>query len=431
MWHSGAGELPPVGSFVFKPVTICASLLCLCACAGAPQTGTGLIARADASQTPAALQRGVFERDLLLNGELQAVRSIAIKSPQTQLFQMRIQFMAEEGTIVKPREPLLSFDSSALAAQAVDLENQILDAETQIVAKRSELASALKDLEIEMAQKRYDYDRTKLEASVDPEVLSRKDHGERLLALSKAEREVEEIQERETLTRDRGQAELDVLMINRDKLQADLRSARNGLELLTIMAPAEGLVVYEKREQSTLRYQEGDSVWPGQDVIKLPDLAAMQVLFHVSEVDAPNLRVGMPVAITLDSFPGRSLTGEIKMIPSMAVKRADESKINIFKVVASLSETWVGEMKPGMSVQGRVVLEHLDGAALVARNAVEAEGATLRLKPRRGQPADASRQFTALSRNATHYLISEDEYARLTGDQPRTASKSPAGKVGS
>jgi hypothetical protein len=118
------------------------------------------------------------------------------------------------------------------------------------------------------------------------------------------------------------------------------------------------------------------------------------------------------------------------MIPSMAVKRADESKINIFKVVASLSETWVGEMKPGMSVQGRVVLEHLDGAALVARSAVDADGAKLRLKSLPGQAAEP-RTFTALSRNATHYLISEDEYARLTGDQTRTASKRPAAEEGS
>ena len=415
---------------MFKPVFSCVLLLSVCACSGDPRPGAGLIARADAAVAPAAVQRGVFERDLLLNGELQAVRSIAVKSPQTAIFQMRIQFMAEEGSMVKPGEPLLSFDSSALAAQAVDLENQILDAETQIVAKRSELASALKDLEIELAQRRYEHERTTLEASIDAEVVSRKEFGERQLAMSKADRELIEIQERITLTRDRGQADMDVLIINRDKLQADLQSARNGLELLTIKAPAEGLVVYERREQSTLRYQEGDSVWPGQDVMKLPDLADMQVLFYVSEVDAPNLKVGMPMAITLDAFPGRGLTGEIKMIPSMAVKRADESKINIFKVVASLSETWVGEMKPGMSVQGRVVLEHLDGAALVARSAVDADSATLRLKPLPGQAAEPQ-TFTALSRNATHYLISDDEYARLTGDQTRTAAKRLVAEEGS
>jgi hypothetical protein len=84
-----------------------------------------------------------------------------------------------------------------------------------------------------------------------------------------------------------------------------------------------------------------------------------------------------------------------------------------------------------MSVQGRVVLEHLEGAALVSRSAVDADGATLRLKPRPGRADGEPRTFTALSRNATHYLISEDEFARLTGDQTRTASKRPVVEEGS
>ena len=46
----------------------------------------------------------------LLRGELRAVRSIAVKAPETNIFQMRIQFMAEEGSQVEPGDPLLDFD---------------------------------------------------------------------------------------------------------------------------------------------------------------------------------------------------------------------------------------------------------------------------------------------------------------------------------
>ena len=52
------------------------------------------------------LTRGDFQRDLLLTGELEAVRSISIKAPQTALFQMRISFMAEEGSLVDKGDPL-------------------------------------------------------------------------------------------------------------------------------------------------------------------------------------------------------------------------------------------------------------------------------------------------------------------------------------
>lgn len=389
---------------LLRAAVLCLGIVSIAACAGAGRASEDKQGGGPRGAA-AAVARGGFDHDLLLTGELEAVRSIEIKAPQTAIFQMRIQFMAEEGSEVKPGDPLLSFDNSSLAAQVHDLETSILDAETQIVAKKNELASALKDLEIELAQKQYDHDRTGLEASVDPEVLSRKDHSERQLAYETAQRALEETRERIELTRSRGQAELDVLIINRDKLRKDLESARNGLDLLAIEAPAEGLVVYEKRDGTTLRYQEGDSCWPGQAILRLPDLSEMRVALDVNEVDMPLLEVGMPLRISLDAFPGRMLTGRIAQIPSMAVKRNEDSKIAVFKVLAVLSETWVGEMKPGMSVLARAGVQSLIDAPLVARNAVRFDGGTFRL-------ADGT-TITPLARNATHYLVSEEEYARL------------------
>ncbi len=370
--------------------------------------------------------RGDFERELLLTGEIEAVRSLAIKSPQTAIFQMRIQFMAEEGIVVKEGEPLLDFDNSSLADRVRELETQIIDAETQIVAKRSELASKLKDLEIELAEKRFAGDRAKVEAGIDEEVLSRKEYNERQLAFEKAAKELEETKERVERTKQSGAADLDVLVISRDKLKKDLMSALKDLELLSIKAPAEGLVVYEKRERSTLRFQEGDSCWPGQAVIQLPDLSEMQVEFTVNEVDALLLKEGMPLRISLDAFPGRDLSGVITMIPSMAVHPEEDSKIAVFRVKASLSETWKGEMKPGMSVLGRIIVEQKQNVPLVARSAVHFDGEAYWLNRAAGEDEDsAPERIEPVARNASWYVISEDEYARLSGEPeegPRVSS---------
>ena len=78
-------------SIVAVPLLLASSILVGCAPVGGES-----ISGVDSAQ--AILQRGDFDRQLLLTGELEAVRSIAIKSPQTNLFQMRIQFMAEEGS---------------------------------------------------------------------------------------------------------------------------------------------------------------------------------------------------------------------------------------------------------------------------------------------------------------------------------------------
>jgi multidrug efflux pump subunit AcrA (membrane-fusion protein) len=408
----GSGPLP----------VLCGLLLVLSAagCAGAAAEDVSPRGSSD-SGIIGLVGRGSFERELLLTGELEAVRSVAIKSPQTSIFQLRIQFMAEEGTFVEKDDPLLGFDDSSLASQVHELETQILDAETQIVAKRNEIASALKDLEIELAEKNYEHERAGVEASIDREVLSRKEHSEKQLALETAAKALEETSERIELTRSRGKAETDVLIINRDKLRKDLLSTRQDLELLSIQAPAGGLVVYEKRPRTSLRFQEGDSCWPGQGILQLPDLEEMQVAFSVSEVDAPLLKEGDRALISLDAFPGRKLWGEVHHVPSMAIKRSEESKVSIFKVIARLSETWVGEMKPGMSVLGRVVVERQENAPLVARRAVQFDGRDYWLRTDLGESSGSEPeriQIHPLSRNARVYVVSEEELALLTDRIP-------------
>ena len=356
-------------------------------------------------------RRGVFERELLMTGELEAVRSLSIKSPQTQLFQLRIQHMAEEGEPVKAGDVILSFDSASLVAQVDDLKARILDAEMQIVAKQAEVASALKDLEIELSEKDHAAQDARLQAGVDKDVLPRKIWGERQLSKEKAEEALQETKERVQLTTDRGRAELDVLVIARDKLQQDLALSRQGLDLLSIQAPSDGVVVYERRAENMTRYQEGDSCWPGQAILQLPDMSEMRVAFSVHEVDAPQLRQGMAVAVVLDAFPDREIAGAIEHVPSMAIRKSDESKISVFRVHASLTDSWPGEMKPGMSARGRVIVERLDDVPLISRGEVRFDGAQWWWPADPGAEAVA---LTPLQRNAHDYLLSDEDFTRLS-----------------
>ena len=416
---------------------VLAAALVAAGCSSSSSQGEGSVEAADTTAAPpapagtgtavgnaAVVTRGDFVRDLQLTGELEATRSIAVKSPETSLWQLRITYMADEGTFVEKGQPILDFDNSSLAAQHRELETQILDARTQIVAKRAELASALKDLEIELAQKEYDNDTAKVDASVDADVMSAKEYSERKLTHEKAATSLKETLDRMDLTKKRGKAEVDVLEINLDKLEGDLQKAADHLDLLAIKAPADGLIVYERRQGTTLRFQEGDSCWPGQNVMQLPDLNEMKVIFYVSEVDAPLLTEGMQVEVSLDAFPGRRLMGKIINIPSMAVRREDESKLRIFKVTASLEETWVGEMKPGMSVRGRIELDRKADAPIVARTAVRFDGNDYWLNAASDEPEAAPKRIEPLDRNARWYLISEEAYAQLAGgetDPARTA----------
>lgn len=360
----------------------------------------------------AIVERGAFVEELHLTGELEAERAVAIKAPETSIFQMRIQYMAEEGALVQEGDPLLAFDDSGVASRVLDLETRILDAETRLVAKQAELESALKDLEIELAEKVHRAESSRLAASVPEGLLPAKVHAERRLAAEKAVEELAETRRRVAATRKRGEADVEVLRIERDKLKKDLLKAERDADVLAIESPAAGLVVYERRQGTTARYQAGDSCWPGQTVMRLPDLRTMRARFHVHEVDAPLLAVGTPVRVTVDSFPGRELDGVITHVPSMAVRRAEGSRIAVFEVVCSLSETWQGEMKPGMSVRGVVAVDERTDVPLVSRGRVVdgPEGPELELG---GGDSPRRVRIHPVTRNATHYVLAEDEAQRI------------------
>jgi multidrug efflux pump subunit AcrA (membrane-fusion protein) len=388
-------------------------------CGGTDPSGLSVSESTPGERLPAGVPaaqpvRGEYEEEILLTGELRAVRATTIVAPETSIFQMRIQFLPEEGTEVREGDPLLDFDNSALSDRVLDLETRILNAETQIAAKRSELATNRMDLEIERTERLYERDRARVRAQVDPSLLSRKEYAERQYEYDKAQMELEEVEKRLAKNIDRGRTELDVLIIEKEKLQRDLLSTQKDLEVLSIKAPIDGLVVYEYRRGQQIKWKEGDNVWPGQPIISLPDLSEMEVQFQVSEVDVPRLHVGLPVRVTVDSFPERELSGEILEIPSMAVTRDEDSEVRIFRVRSSLSETLRDKMKPGMSVLGRVTADRRAEALLVPRESVVQDGSGYRLRVE-GRGESGWKEIRPIARNARYYVLEEQGEPALAG----------------
>ena len=145
--------------------------------------------------------------------------------------------------------------------------------------------------------------------------------------------------------------------------------------------------------------------------MRLPDLSEMQVVFYVNEVDANLLEVDMPVVIAMDSFPGRRLEGRVTKIPSMAVSRDENSQVRVFKVISTLSETWAGAMKPGMSVLGRVVVERQLNVPLVPRHWVAWEGdeAWLQMPVDEGGESSRVRVHPVIGNTADYVLDGEQD----------------------
>lgn len=86
-----------------------------------------------------------------------------------------------------------------------------------------------------------------------------------------------------------------------------LDQIRTRLEYATVTAPMAGVVTGK-------RIEAGDVVATQSRLFTLADLSTLVVPVQVSELDVVDLRVGGPVEITMDAFPGRPLAGRIRRI---------------------------------------------------------------------------------------------------------------------
>jgi HlyD family secretion protein len=351
---------------------------------------------------------------LLLDGELRAVRSRTIYSDSTE--DAKIVFMPPEGTVVKAGERILEIDSSAVLTRIKDTEDRIVAAENEIVKTQSQQEGALRDLEVELSRLWLTFEQAKLKAKVPSEVLARREYQDAQLALEKARTEYENHLLKIEQKKKEQAAELQVKIIERDKLKVQYDRARANLNGMRILAPADGMVIYNEHWNERRKIQVGDVVWSGWPLIRLPDLSEMEVLAQVNEVDGPKLSVGSKAEIRLDSYPDARISGEVKDISQTATKAGWMSKAKVFRVTISLDRTKTDVMKPGMSAQIIVTINSTPSALILPRSAIRFEAETPLVE--RLESGDTRREVAVniLASDALHYAIA-DNGALKEGDR--------------
>ena len=113
-----------------------------------------------------------------------------------------------------------------------------------------------------------------------------------------------------------------------------------------LWAPADGTILSRPVEV-------GDVVNPGSAVFVLVDMNRLYLKVYVPEPDIPKLRLGDPVDVTVDAFPGRRFPARVSRISAQAeftpknVETAEERLKLVFGVELALTNT-DGLLKPGM-----------------------------------------------------------------------------------
>ena len=75
----------------------------------------------------------------------------------------------------------------------------------------------------------------------------------------------------------------------------------------------------------------------------------MAVRANVPEAEIAKIRFGQKVAVRVDAFPGRILTGKVNFVATFGNDNFRTSDARLFQVVIAIDGEQKGDLKPGMS----------------------------------------------------------------------------------
>ncbi|MBU0572931.1 MAG: efflux RND transporter periplasmic adaptor subunit [Candidatus Margulisbacteria bacterium] len=128
-----------------------------------------------------------------------------------------------------------------------------------------------------------------------------------------------------------------------------------------IVAPLNGFIIQRAAEP-------GQTVATGDTILVMAD--QLTVKAQVDETDIGSIKIGKPVVIELDAFPGQPIAGKVEEI---AYESETINNVNIYEV-GILPEKVPAFFRSGMSATVEFILEEKDGILVVPMRAVKKLG---------------------------------------------------------
>lgn len=133
-------------------------------------------------------------------------------------------------------------------------------------------------------------------------------------------------------------------------LQDQLNELQEQLGKCVLLAEQDGTVAYanERWYDASERIREGTEMYSGRDVYYLPDMTRMQVKASVHESVIDRIKNDQNVAIRLDAFSDRKLSGTVSSVANMAA--SSWSSVQNYEVIVLIDSLPTDlAIKPGMT----------------------------------------------------------------------------------
>jgi hypothetical protein len=326
---------------------------------------------------------------------------------QAGAFQMKIQSIGPEGTIVKQGDVVAELDRATLANKLQEValavakaqaqyEQAMLDSTLTLSTARENIRSlelALEEKRLAREQAVYEAPTVRRQAEIDHE---------------KAERALTQARSDYQTKTEQSRAKMREVGADLDRQRNLQRVVNEVMQAFTIRAPSAGMVIYVKEWNGRKRTTGSQvSSWdPG--VATLPDLRQMESFAYVNEIDVRKLAVGQPVVITLDADPTKQLSGTVATVANVGEQRPN-ADAKVFEVHVTVSETDT-TLRPGMTTGNAIETLRVADALYVPLEAVSNADQVTFVYRKRGSRVTKQEVVTG--------AMNDDEVVILKGLEP-------------
>lgn len=303
----------------------------------------------------AQVERRPYTSSVVVDGELEAKVARTITVPRVRMSQPPlVGFLAEEGHTVKKDEIIAVFESESLLLEYRLAIDELAIAQADAEQKTADMKLQRLLLEADMRRMVAAASTARLQLPKLEFAAPRMRQIEQL-EMEKAEIEADKIRKKLEFLADIEIEETTHLKLKIQQARTKLEHAEETLNQLVLKAPVDGLIVRTRHWSTGNKIQEGDNVYPGMPVAKLPDMSIMQVKVMVGETESKRIKIDQKARVTIPSL-NLDLPGHVTQVANVAKPIKRNSQVKRVDVVIEIDSTYTG-LVPGLSASVQILAE--------------------------------------------------------------------------
>lgn len=315
--------------------------------------------------------KGTFIDEVFISGEAQSTSSKQINGPSNArrfgLYQLKIQDLVSEGTVVKKGEYIGKLDVSELNGKILDAQLNLENAQSRYTQQQLDTTltlkqerNSIKDLLFNIEEDKLELERSAYESPATIRSLE--------IKIQKTERDLKEKKADYSIKKRQANAKMIQVGTEVSKIKKQIDELLELQKEFTIYSDDDGMVTYVKEWNGTKK-KVGSTISPWEPAIaSLPDLNKMESKTYSNEVDIRKITKGLVAKVGFDAFPDIELDGVVTDVANVGETKAG-SDIKLFQVLIKLNNT-NENIRPGMTTSNKVLTKKEDNVLMIPLEAI-------------------------------------------------------------